>query len=119
MRHRKTTRKFGRDAAHHYALERNLLTSLVLHEKIKTTQAKARMVTRSFDKLVTRLRGQEPANQVRVLKEVFYSEIPGKKMTEVLLKRFEGASRTSGYTRTTRLMPRRGDNASMVLIELL
>lgn len=117
MRHRKTTRKFGRDAAHHNALERNLLTSLVLHEKIKTTQAKARMITRSFDKLVTRLRGKEPLNQVRLLKEVFYSEIPGKKMTEVLLKRFE--ARDSGYTRTTRLMNRRGDNASMVLIELL
>lgn len=117
MRHRKTTRKFGRDAAHHYALERNLLTSLVLHEKIKTTQAKARMLTRSFDKLVTSLRGREPVNQVRTLKEVFYSDIPGKKMTEVLLKRFE--NRASGYTRTTRLMPRRGDNAAMVLVELL
>lgn len=119
MRHRKVTRKFGRDAAHHKALERNLLTSLVLHEKIKTTQAKARMVTRSFDKLVTRLRGAEPMNQVRLLKEVFYNDIPGKKMTEVLLKRFETANRTSGFTRTTRLMPRRGDNASMVQIEVL
>lgn len=96
-----------------------MLTSLVLHEKIKTTQAKARLLTRSFDKLVTSLRGRDASLQVRTLKELFYSDIPGKKMTEVLLKRFEAGDRTSGYTRTTRLMPRRGDNAPMVLIEVL
>ena len=117
MRHRSVTRKFGRDAAHRNAMERNLLTSLVLHEKIKTTQAKARMLTKSFDKLITSLKGREPVNQVRTLKEVFYNDVPGKKVLEVLLKRFE--TRTSGYSRTTRLMPRRGDNASMVQVELL
>ena len=99
------------------ALERNLLTSLVLHEKMKTTQSKARLVTKSFDKLVTRLKGRSAMVQIRLLKEVFYSDIPGKKMLEVILKRLD--DRTSGYTRTTRLMPRKGDNASMTLIEIL
>lgn len=99
------------------ALERNLLASLVLHEKMKTTQSKARLVTKSFDKLVTNLKGKEPRVQVRLLKEVFYTDAPGKKMLEVILGRLD--ARTSGYTRTTRLMPRRGDNASMTLIEIL
>ena len=117
MRHRVRTHKFGRDKAHTTAMMRNLVTSLVLHEKIRTTSAKARALEETFSTLVTRVRGKEMHNQIRLLSEVFYSDIPSKKMREVLLPRFEG--RASGFIRTTKLTNRKGDNAPVVLVEFV
>lgn len=117
MRHRVTTKKFGRDRDHRKALERNLLTALVLHEKIQTTQAKAKMLKKSFDKLVTRLTDIAPHNQVRVLKAELYGEASGKKMKDVLLPRL--AVKNSGFTRTTKLYNRIGDDAPVVQIEIM
>lgn len=93
------------------------MTQLVLHEKIKTTISKAKILSTEFEKLMTRVRKQNDMNAVRELSRVFYSDIPGKKVKDVLLKRFE--ARPSGLTRITKLYTRKGDNATVVLIELV
>jgi len=117
MRHRNKVKKFGRNKEHHKALFRNLMTSLVLHEKLQTTESKAKVLKSDFDKLMTKVRRQDDLNKVRVLDQYFTSDIPGKKVLEVLLKRFEG--RPSGLTRITKLYNRKGDNAPVVQIELV
>lgn len=118
MRHRSKSLKIGgRNGAHKLALLRNLTTQLVLHEKIKTTEHKAKILKSEFEKFISMIRAQTPLNQVRALDSYFYSDIPGKKIKDVLLARF--GDRTSGLTRITRLYNRKGDNAPIVLIELV
>ncbi len=118
MRHRNNAIKIGsRNGAHKLALLRNLMTQLVLHEKIKTTEHKAKILRTQFEKFFNMIRSQSELNQVRELDSFFYSDIPGKKIKEVLIKRFE--NRTSGLTRLTRLYNRKGDNTTIVLIELV
>ena len=117
MRHRNNVPKLKREASHRNALIRNLIQSLVLHERIVTTDAKAKALQNAFESMMSSLKGKEVFNQIRDLKEVFYTETASRKVMDVLLDRFK--DRASGYTRRVKVGIRKGDSASLVLIELV
>ena len=116
MRHRKTTKTFGRPKASKEALLRNLATSLILHESIKTTSAKAKAVRPLVERLVTRGRTNTIGNR-RELMKVLMTEGAVGKVLEVLGPRY--ATRPGGYTRITKLGSRQGDAAQMVVISFV
>jgi large subunit ribosomal protein L17 len=116
MRHLKQGRKLGRTTAHRKALLRNLATALLEHERIITTEPKAKELRRVADKLVTLgKRGNLHARR-QALQTVQSNSIVQKLFNEIA-PRF--AERQGGYTRILRLGYRPGDAASMAVIELV
>lgn len=116
MRHRNVTKKLDRPAAQRKALMSNLASSLVLHEKIKTTEAKAKALRSVVEKAITT--GKKPTlASRRKLLTFFYTEHPVNKILEVLSPRY--AARTGGYTRIVKLGNRKNDGADMVRIEFV
>jgi large subunit ribosomal protein L17 len=116
MRHRKSGRKFGRNPAQRKALLRQLAVSMILHERITTTEAKAKETRRVVEKLVTIAR-QDSAFHRRLIMSKIDHPLATAKLFEVIAPRFESAP--GGYTRISKLGPRRGDAAPMVLIEFV
>jgi large subunit ribosomal protein L17 len=116
MRHLKQGRKLGRTSAHRKALLRNLATALLEHERIITTEPKAKELRRVADKLVTlgkrgNLHARRQAFQVVQRTSVV------QKLFNEIAPRFAG--RQGGYTRILRLGYRPGDAAAMAVIELV
>jgi len=94
----------------------NLATSVILHEKVQTTQAKAQAVRRLVERAITTGKKPTLASRRKLLAE-FSTEHPVKKILEVLSPRY--TSRPGGYTRIVKLRTRQGDGAEMVRIELV
>lgn len=116
MRHRKKTVKLGRPSAQTNGLLRNLAASIVLYEKVNTTQTKAKAVRSVVERAITT--GKKPTLVARrKLLSVFYTEHPVNKILEVLGPRY--ATRPGGYTRIVKLKNRQADGADMVRIELV
>jgi large subunit ribosomal protein L17 len=116
MRHRNVGKVLDRKVGPRRALLRNLATSLVLFEKVKTTKAKAKAVRPVVEKLITKgTAGTVFAR--RQLVAGLYGENAAKKVMEVLGPRYK--DRKGGYTRITQLGRREGDSAEMVQIELV
>jgi large subunit ribosomal protein L17 len=116
MRHRNKKPILDREKAPREALLRNLATSVILHEKVKTTQAKAKAVRPLVEKAITMGKKSTLASR-RQLLSFFYTDHPAKKIIEVLAPRYQ--TRAGGYTRITKLGPRKNDAAEMVTIELV
>jgi len=116
MRHLKQGRKLGRTTAHRKALLRNLATALLEHERIITTEPKAKEVRRVADKLVT-LGKRGNLHARRQALEVVQSNAVVQKLFNEIAPRFAG--RQGGYTRIMRLGYRPGDAAAMAVIELV
>lgn len=116
MRHRNVGRKFGREKAPREAMLRNLATSVILYEKVTTTEAKAKEIRPIVEKLITR--GKVPTLATRrYLSAYLYTDLPVKKILEVLGPKYK--ERPGGYTRITKIGPRQGDAAPMVQIEFV
>ncbi len=116
MRHQKAGRKLGRTSAHRQALLRNLVTSLLLHERIVTTEAKAKELRRIAEQMIT-LAKREDLHARRQASKIIMDETVLKKLFDSLGARF--SQRPGGYTRITKLSYRAGDGASLAAIELL
>jgi len=116
MRHKKAGRKLGRTSAHRQALLRNLVTSLLLHERIVTTEAKAKELRRIAEQMIT-LAKREDLHARRQAAETIMDESVLKKLFDSLGARF--SQRSGGYTRITKLSYRAGDGAPLAAIELL
>ncbi len=116
MRHRKKTKILDRKKAPRKALLRNLATSLVLYEKVKTTKAKAKTVKPIVEKYIT-LSKKGDLHARRELLKYFYLENAVKKLIEDLGPRYQ--DRKGGYTRIVKIGPRQGDGAEIVQIELV
>jgi large subunit ribosomal protein L17 len=116
MRHLKQGRKLGRTSAHRRALLRNLATALLEHERIITTEPKAKELRRVADKLVT-LGKRGDLHARRQALEVVRSNAVVRKLFNDIAPRF--AQRKGGYTRVLRLGYRPGDAAAMAVIELV
>jgi large subunit ribosomal protein L17 len=116
MRHNIKGRSLNRDSGHRQALYRNLVTALLKHEKIITTEAKAREVRGMAEKMITLGKKSGLSSYRQAL-----TFITDKKVTEkvfsVLGPRYK--ERAGGYTRMTKLEPRLGDNAPRVQLELV
>ena len=116
MRHRKDHRKLNRSPSHRYAMLRNLVTSLLEHERVRTTDAKAKEARRIAERMIT-LGKRGTLHARRRAARVLRSRAVLTKLFDTLGPRYE--DRAGGYTRITKLGPRPGDNAAVSLIELL
>jgi large subunit ribosomal protein L17 len=116
MRHRVNTRKLGRTSAHRLAMYRNLVTSLLEHEKLETTHEKAREVGRLAERMITLGKRGDLHARRQALRVVHGGEVQAKLFGE-LAERF--ASRAGGYTRVLRTRRRVGDAAEMSIVSLL
>ena len=116
MRHRKRGRQLGRNSKHRLALFRNLATSLLEHERIETTETKAKELRGITDKLIT-LGKQGTLHARRGALRVLQTKQTVQKLFDDVAKRFPG--RNGGYTRIIKTRQRPGDAAKMVAIELV
>ena len=114
MRHRRAGRHLGRDGAHRRALYRNLVTELLRHERITTTDAKAREIRPIAEKMITLGRRGDLHARRQALRYL-YDRYVVEKVFEDIASRM--ADRPGGYLRITRLEPRKGDGAMMAVIE--
>ena len=116
MRHRKAGRKFGRNPAQRQALLRQLAISMILHERLTTTEAKAKSLRPVVEKLVTIARSDSKHHRNLVMSKIDHTPATAK-LFEVIAPRFEAAP--GGYTRISKLGVRHGDAAPMALIEFI
>ncbi len=117
MRHRKKGRKIGSDASHREAILRGLAAEIIRHERVKTTEAKAKEVRPVVEHVITlakkgdlhaRRQALSTLNGDRELVHKLFSEV-GPRFTD----------RDGGYTRILKLGPRQGDASPMAIIELV
>lgn len=116
MRHRNKTKTLKRNASARKALLRDLATSVIVYEKVKTTAGKAKAVQPVVERLITKAKKGDLAARRHML-SYFTTEGPAKKMMEVIGPRYH--DRQGGYTRITKLGYRQGDGAEEVMIELV
>jgi large subunit ribosomal protein L17 len=116
MRHRRAGFKLGRVTAHRWALFRNLLVALFRHERIMTTEAKAKAIRGLADQMVTLAKRDNLHARRQVLAMVPDTEVV-KKLFDTIAARF--SDRNGGYTRILRAGTRPGDRAPMVILELV
>ena len=116
MRHKLAGRRLGRSSAHRKALYRNLVTDLLTHEKITTTEAKAKEVRSLAERMITLGKAGGLNSRRQALTFILDERIADKVFTE-LAPRY--AERPGGYTRIIKLGPRLGDGAPMVQLELV
>ncbi len=116
MRHRHAGKLLGRSYEHRKALYRNLMIALIEHKKIKTTLAKARAVQPEIEHLLSIAREDTPHARRMALSKLASKDAMRKLFT---FAPTTYGGRKGGYTRITKLGPRRGDGAEMALIELV
>ncbi len=117
MRHRCAGNRLGRTTEHRIAMTRNMANSMVLHERIVTTLAKAKAVKPFVEKLVTLGRRDTLPNRRRAFAELNDKQSV-KKLFSVLGPRF--AKRDGGYCRILKLTkPRLGDNGARAILEFV
>ena len=117
MRHGKQRNKLSRDSAHRRALMRNLCRDVIEHERITTSQAKAKAVKPKLEKLITLAKRGDLHARRQVLSELGQDKFLVHKLFEEVAPRY--AERPGGYTRIVKLGPRRSDSTEMVLLELV
>ena len=115
MRHRKAGRRLGRNSSHRKAMFRNMATSMLLHETIRTTVAKAKELRRVVEPLITLAKEDSVANRRLAFSRLRDKEVVGKLFKE-LGPRFK--ERPGGYLRILKTAPRPGDNAPMAIVML-
>ncbi|MEU2041230.1 50S ribosomal protein L17 [Nocardia niwae] len=108
--------RFGGSASHQKAIFANLATALFEHGRITTTEAKAKAVRPYAEKLITKAKGGTLADRREVLKVIRNKNVVHELFAQIGPS-FEG--REGGYTRITKTLPRKGDNAPMAIIELV
>jgi large subunit ribosomal protein L17 len=116
MRHNKSGRRLGRNSSHRSAMMRNMTISLLNHEKIQTTDARAKELRKIAERMITlgkrgdlhaRRQAYQALNDKKVVAKLF----------DMIGPRYK--DRPGGYTRIIKLSPRLGDNAPQALIELV
>ena len=119
MKHKVKGRKLGRVRKQRIALFRMLAGSLILNGKVKTTEAKAKEIKPLIDKLFSKaIKAKKDENtKVAVIRDL-KKHIPAKAVQKLINELVEKAGkRKSGFTRVTKLAPRKSDSAKMALIE--
>jgi large subunit ribosomal protein L17 len=114
MRHLKAYRKLGMNASHRKAMMRNMVTSLIEHERIETTDIRAKELRRLADRMVT-LGKRGDLHSMRISLKTVRTKTAAKKLFDELAPRFK--EKQGGYTRIVKLGRRLGDNADMSILE--
>ena len=109
-------RKLSRASGHPRLLRRNLVTDLLQHESVVTTEARARQVRGAAEKMITLAKDGSLHSRRRATAFVFTDKAT-QKLFDELAKRYAG--RSGGYTRIVKLGPRKGDGAPMAKLELV
>ena len=134
MRHQKSGRKLGRTSAHRSAMFGNMVTSLLMHERIETTEPKAKVIKRIADRTISWgtsvgdlvAQGRDKLSQeervrivhaMRMARRVVKTDEALEKLFSDVAPRFRG--RTGGFTRILKTRVRRGDAAPMAFLELV
>ncbi|MDP9345075.1 MAG: 50S ribosomal protein L17 [Actinomycetota bacterium] len=117
MRHQKTRHKLSRDSAHRKALLANLCKEIIEHERIKTTEAKAKAVKPEVEQLITLAKRGDLHARRQALSALGQDKFTVHRLFEEVAPRY--AERPGGYTRILKLGPRRSDATEMVFIELV
>ena len=117
MRHAKKKGKLSRDAAHRRSMLRTMSKQLIQHERIRTTQPKAKALRPEFEKLITLAKRGDLHARRQALSQLNQDKFAVHKLFEEIAPRY--SSRNGGYTRIVKLGPRRADSAEMVFIELV
>ncbi|MGB2908762.1 MAG: 50S ribosomal protein L17 [Candidatus Aminicenantaceae bacterium] len=116
MRHQVKSQRLGRDSAQRKALLRNLVTSFMEKERIRTTHAKAKAVRPIAEKMITLARTNTLHTRRRALRYIYKKDVV-KKLFDDIGPRF--TERPGGYTRIIKIGPRAGDGAEMAVIEMI
>lgn len=116
MRHLRKGRKLNRMAAHRHAMYRNLVTSLVEHESIQTTEVKAKAVRPLAERMITLAKRGDLHDRRQALRVIRSREMVNK-LFDVIAPRY--VDRNGGYTRVVKLGERRGDGTSMAVLQLV
>ena len=116
MRHRNATKTLGRRTSSRIAMLTSLAASIILHEKVKTTETKAKVVRSLVERSITDGKKSTLASRRNLMKR-FASENPVNKILDVLGPRY--MDRNGGYTRIIKMGTRKGDGAPVVQIELV
>lgn len=116
MRHNITGRRLGRSTNHRKALFRNLASELIRHNRIKTTEAKAKSIQAMAEKLITLAKRGDVHARRLAARDIYDPAVLYKLFNEIGPK---VQDRAGGYTRIYKLGPRQGDAAPMALIEIV
>ncbi len=116
MRHRVAGRHLKRSTGQRQSLFRNLITELFRHERIRTTEARAKAVQAEAEKLISRARRQDVQSR-RLVSAVLTDEAVTKRLVDEIAPRY--VERHGGYTRIVHLGQRVGDGAPMVQLSLV
>ena len=117
MRHQKTKHKLSRDSAHRKALLMNLSKEIIEHERIKTTEAKAKAVKPEVEQLITLAKKGDLHARRQALAILGQDKFTVHTLFAEIAPRY--SDRAGGYTRILKLGPRRSDSTEMVFIELV
>lgn len=117
MRHSKKRNKLSRTSAHREALLTNLSKQLIEHERIKTSQAKAKAVKPEVEQLITLAKRGDLHARRQALSSLHNDKFIVHKLFDEVAPRY--ATRPGGYTRIVKLGPRRSDSTEMVYLELI
>jgi large subunit ribosomal protein L17 len=116
MRHRKTGRYFGRNSSHRKAMFKNMMVSLLKHELIKTTVAKAKELRGYIEPMITLAKVDSVHNR-----RLAFSRLRDRDMVQKLFNELgpHFQTRPGGYTRVLKCGNRKGDAAPMAIVELV
>ncbi len=117
MRHHNSKRKFGREKNERKALLNSLALNLIVREKIKTTEPKAKELKPFIEKLVTRAKKGDLATRRVVISKLSNRSKEVKKLFDVIAPKY--ADKKGGYTRVLKLGARKSDGAKMAIIEFV
>ncbi len=117
MRHQRKRHQLSRDSAHRKSLLMNLSKEIIEHERIETTQAKAKAVKPHVEKLITLAKRGDLHARRQALSTLSQDKFAVHKLFDDLAPRY--AERPGGYTRILKLGPRKSDSTEMVFIELV
>jgi large subunit ribosomal protein L17 len=117
MRHQKKKGKLSRDSAHRKALFMNLIKEVIEHERIQTTEAKAKAVKPELEQLITLAKRGDLHARRQALSALGQDKFAVHTLFEEIAPRY--ADRPGGYTRILKLGPRKSDSTEMVYLELV
>lgn len=117
MRHLRSRLRLKQKPGHARMLERNLVTSILLYESVRTTKKRAKVVQPLIDRLITYAKNNPPHVAIRYVNQVVTDKNASKKIMEVYTKRYK--NRASGLSRIVPAGVRKGDGAQLVDLTLL
>ncbi|EKD48099.1 MAG: hypothetical protein ACD_65C00126G0009 [uncultured bacterium] len=117
MRHQNKKNKVSLPSGRREAVIKGLAESLIIYEKIETTEGRAKALKTFMDKLINMAKKESKMNAIREVSKYINDKNASKKLFEVIVKKCEG--KASGYTRVVKTGRRAGDSAHMALIEII